>query len=73
MEPNEKAIELVEKYMLQTNNFDKAKALALKEVDKIHKSSYAYSLSEAYGKFMQDPFWEEVEEEIQNLNENYDL
>lgn len=69
MEPNEKAIELIDKYMLQTNNLDKAKALALKEVDKINKSTYAYSLSEAYGKFMQDPFWEEVEEEIEKYEQ----
>lgn len=67
MEPQEKAIELVDKYMLQTNNIDKAKELALKEVNKTIKSSYAYSCSEAYGKFMEDPFWREVEEEIQNL------
>lgn len=67
MEPQEKAIELVEKYMPQTNNIEKAKELALKEVNKTIKSSYAYSCSEAYGKFMEDPFWTEVEEEIQNL------
>lgn len=67
MEPQDKAIELVDKYMLQTNNIDKAKELALKEVNKIIKSSYAYSCSEAYGKFMEDPFWIEVEEEIENL------
>lgn len=67
MEPQEKAIELVEKYMPQTNNIEKAKELALKEVNKTIKSSYAYSCSEAYGKFMEDPFWREVEEEIQNL------
>ena len=53
--------------MLETNNIDKAKKLALKEVNKIIKSSYAYSLSEAYGRFMQDPFWDDVEQEIQNL------
>jgi hypothetical protein len=67
MEPQEKAIELVDKYMPQTNNIEKAKELALKEVNKTIKSSYAYSCSEAYGKFMEDPFWREVEEEIQNL------
>lgn len=67
MEAQDKAIELVEKYMLQTNNIDEAKKLASKEVNKIIKSSYAYSLSEAYGRFMQDPFWDDVEQEIQNL------
>tara|TARA_R110002126_G_scaffold215300_1_gene361459 strand:- start:681 stop:884 length:204 start_codon:yes stop_codon:yes gene_type:complete len=67
MEPQDKAIELVDKYMLQTNNIDKAKELALKEVNKTIKSSYAYSCSDAYGRFMEDPFWREVEEEIQNL------
>ena len=66
MEAQDKAIELVEKYMLQTNNIDEAKKLASKEVNKIIKSSYAYSLSEAYGRFMQDPFWDDVEQEIQN-------
>ena len=67
MEAHNKAIELVDKYMLQTNNIDEAKKLASKEVNKIIKSSYAYSLSEAYGRFMQDPFWDDVEQEIQNL------
>ena len=67
MEPQEKAIELVEKYMPQTNNIEKAKELALKEVNKTIKSSYAYSCSDAYGRFMQDPFWDEVEEEINKL------
>ena len=67
MEPQDKAIELVDKHMLKTNNIDKAKELALAEVDKIIKSSYAYSCSEAYGRFMQDPFWDEVEEEINKL------
>ena len=67
MESQDKAIELVEKFMLKTNNIDKAKKLALKEVNKTIKSSYAYSCSEAYGRFMEDPFWREVEEEIQNL------
>jgi hypothetical protein len=67
MEAQDKAIELVEKYMLETNNIDEAKKLASKEVNKIIKSSYAYSLSEAYGRFMQDPFWDDVEQEIQNL------
>lgn len=68
MEPQDKAIELVEKYMLQANDIDKAKVLALKEVDKIIKSSYAYSCSEAYGRFMEDPFWREVEQQILNQN-----
>lgn len=67
MEPQEKAIELVDKHMLKTNNMDKAKELALAEVDKIIKSSYAYSCSEAYGRFMEDPFWREVEEEINKI------
>ncbi len=67
MEAQDKAIELVDKHMLKTNNIDKAKELALAEVDKIIKSSYAYSCSEAYGRFMQDPFWDEVEEEIDKL------
>ena len=66
MEAQEKAIELVDKYLLKTNK-EKAKELALKEVNKIIKSSYAYSCSEAYGRFMQDPFWDEVEEEINKL------
>ena len=66
MEPQDKAIELVDKYLLKTNK-EKAKELALKEVNKIIKSSYAYSCSEAYGRFMQDPFWDEVEEEINKL------
>jgi hypothetical protein len=67
MEPQDKAIELVDKHMLKTNNMDKAKELASAEVDKIIKSSYAYSCSEAYGRFMEDPFWREVEEEINKL------
>jgi hypothetical protein len=67
MEPQDKAIELLDKHMLKTNNIDKAKELALAEVDKIIKSSYAYSCSEAYGRFMEDPFWREVEEEINKL------
>lgn len=67
MEAKDTAIDLVEKYMLQTNNFNEAKALALEEVDRINKATYAYSLSDAYGRFMQDPFWIKVEEEIQNL------
>ena len=66
MNPKDKAIELVDKYLLKTNK-EKAKELALKEVNKIIKSSYAYSCSEAYGRFMQDPFWDEVEEEINKL------
>jgi hypothetical protein len=66
MEPQDKAIDLLDKYMLKTNK-EKAKELALAEVDKIIKSSYAYSCSEAYGRFMQDPFWDEVEEEINKL------
>jgi hypothetical protein len=67
MEPQEKAIELVDKYILKTDCLSEAKELALAEVDKIIKSSYAYSCSEAYGRFMQDPFWDEVEEEINKL------
>jgi len=67
MEPQDKAIELVDKYMLKTDCLSEAKELALAEVDKIIKSSYAYSCSEAYGRFMQDPFWDEVEEEINKL------
>jgi hypothetical protein len=67
MEPQDKAIELVDKYMLKTDCLSEAKELALAEVDKIIKSSYAYSCSEAYGRFMQDPFWDEVEEEIDKL------
>jgi hypothetical protein len=67
MEAQDKAIELLDKHMLKTNNIDKAKELALAEVDKIIKSSYAYSCSEAYGRFMEDPFWREVEEEINKL------
>ena len=67
MEPQDKAIELVDKYMLKTDCLSEAKELALAEVDKIIKSSYAYSCSEAYGRFMQDPFWDEVEEEIDKI------
>ena len=67
MEAQDKAIELVDKYMLKTDCLSEAKKLALKEVNKIIKSSYAYSCSEAYGRFMQDPFWDEVEEEINKL------
>jgi len=67
MEAQDKAIELVDKYMLQTDCLSQAKELALAEVDKILKSSYAYSLSEFYGKFMEDPYWIEVQEEIENL------
>jgi hypothetical protein len=66
MEPQDKAIDLLDKYMLKTNK-EKAKELALAEVDKIIKSSYAYSCSEIYGRFMEDPFWREVEEEINKL------
>jgi hypothetical protein len=67
MEAQDKAIELVDKYMLKTDCLSEAKKLALAEVDKIIKSSYAYSCSEAYGRFMQDPFWDEVEEEIDKI------
>jgi hypothetical protein len=67
MTPKEKAIELVDKYMLETTNTDEAKELALAEVDEVIHSSYAYSCSEAYGRFMEDPFWREVQEEIENL------
>jgi hypothetical protein len=67
MEAQDKAIELVDKYMLKTDCLSEAKKLALAEVNKIIKSSYAYSCSEAYGRFMQDPFWDEVEEEINKL------
>jgi hypothetical protein len=67
MEAQDKAIELVDKYMLKTDCLSEAKKLALAEVDKIVKSSYAYSCSEAYGRFMQDPFWDEVEEEIDKI------
>jgi hypothetical protein len=67
MEPQDKAIELVDKYMLKTDCLSEAKELALAEVNKIIKSSYAYSCSEAYGRFMQDPFWDEVEEEIDKI------
>jgi hypothetical protein len=67
MEPQDKAIELVDKHILKTDCLSEAKKLAIAEVDKIIKSSYAYSCSEAYGRFMQDPFWDEVEEEINKL------
>jgi hypothetical protein len=67
MDAKDKAIELVDKYMQQTDCLSEAKELAQAEVDKILKSSYAYSLSEAYGKFMEDPYWIEVQEEIDNL------
>ena len=67
MEAQNKAIELVDKYMLKTDCLSEAKKLALNEVNDIVKSSYAYSLSDAYGRFMEDPFWGDVEQEIQNL------
>lgn len=67
MDAKDKAIELVDKYMQQTDCLSEAKELAQAEVDKILKSSYAYSLSKAYGKFMEDPYWIEVQEEIDNL------
>jgi hypothetical protein len=67
MTPEDKAIELVDKYILQTDCLSEAKELAIKEVNKIIKSSYAYSCSDTYGRFMQDPFWDEVEEEINKL------
>jgi len=67
MTPEDMAIELVDKYMLQTDCLSEAKKLALSEVNKIIKSSYAYSCSEAYGRFMEDPFLTEVIEEINKL------
>lgn len=67
MTPEEKAIDLVDKYILQTDCLSEAKELALKEVNETIKSSYAYSCSEAYGRFMEDPFLIEVEEEINKL------
>ena len=67
MTPEDMAIELVDKYMLQTDCLSKAKELAIAEVEKTIKSSYAYSCSEAYGRFMEDPFLTEVIEEINKL------
>ena len=67
MSAQDKAIELVEKHMIVTDSLIEAKELAIAEVEKIIKSSYAYSCSDAYGRFMEDPFWREVEEEIENL------
>jgi hypothetical protein len=67
MTPEDMAIELVDKYMLQTDCLSKAKELAIASVEKTIKSSYAYSCSEAYGRFMEDPFLTEVIEEINKL------
>ena len=67
MTPEDMAIELVNKYMLQTDCLSKAKELAIASVEKTIKSSYAYSCSEAYGRFMEDPFLTEVIEEINKL------
>jgi len=67
MSAKDKAIELVEKHMLVTNCLSEAKELAIAEVEEIIKSSYAYSCSDSYGRFMENPFWREVEEEIENL------
>jgi hypothetical protein len=67
MTPEDMAIELVDKYILQTNCLSKAKKLAIASVEKTIKSSYAYSCSDAYGKFMEDPFLREVQEEINKL------
>jgi len=67
MTPEDMAIELVDKYMLQTDCLSKAKELAIASVEKTIKSSYAYSCSEAYGRFIEDPFLTEVIEEINKL------
>jgi hypothetical protein len=67
MTPQDMAIELIDKYMLQTDCLSKAKELAIAAVEKTIKSSYAYSCSEAYGRFMEDPFLTEVIEEINKL------
>jgi len=67
MTPEDMAIELVDKYMLQTDCLSKAKELAIASVEKTIKSSYAYSCSEAYGRFMEDPFLTKVIEEINKL------
>jgi hypothetical protein len=67
MTPEDMAIELVDKYMLKTDCLSEAKELAIASVEKTIKSSYAYSCSEAYGRFMEDPFLTEVIEEINKL------
>ncbi len=67
MTPKDMAIELVDKYILKTDCLSEAKQLAISAVAKTIKSSYAYSCSDAYGKFMEDPFLTEVIEEINKL------
>jgi hypothetical protein len=67
MTPEDMAIELVDKYILKTDCLSEAKQLAIAAVEKTIKSSYAYSCSDAYGKFMEDPFLREVQEEINKL------
>jgi hypothetical protein len=67
MTAEEKAVDLLDKYMLKTDCLSEAKELAIAEVEKTIKSSYAYSCSEAYGRFMEDPFLTEVIEEINKL------
>jgi hypothetical protein len=67
MTAEEKAVDLLDKYMLKTDCLSEAKELAIAEVEKTIKSSYAYSCSEAYGRFMEDPFLREVIEEINKL------
>ena len=67
MTPEEKAVDLLDKYMLKTDCLSEAKELAIAEVVKTIKSSYAYSCSEAYGRFMEDPFLTEVIEEINKI------
>jgi hypothetical protein len=67
MTPEDMAIELVDKYILKTDCLSEAKQLAIASVEKTIKSSYAYSCSDAYGKFMEDPFLTEVIEEINKL------
>jgi len=67
MTPEDMAIELVDKYILKTDCLSEAKQLAIASVEKTIKSSYAYSCSDAYGRFMEDPFLTEVIEEINKL------
>jgi hypothetical protein len=67
MTPEDMAIELVDKYILKTDCLSEAKQLAIASVEKTIKSSYAYSCSDAYGKFMENPFLTEVIEEINKL------
>jgi len=67
MTPEDMAIELVDKYILKTDCLSEAKQLAIASVEKTIKSSYAYSCSDAYGRFMEDPFLREVIEEINKL------